>query len=125
MTFWPLLTGRRLLPILVALVGLALVGHICALPAAEWDHVEATESRAPAESDHSDGSHVASCSCDATTAKAAPSCSHATDSLIALLTDGKIVNGGAPPSDQTLSTLLAPRRALDRSLFLLNASFLI
>lgn len=120
MTFWSLLTGRRLLQILVALVGLTLVVDMCALPAAaESGHVEATAS----DSHPSDGSHVASC-CDAKAAKAASSCPHATGLLVALPTEVETVNG-APRSDQALLTLLAPRRAPDRSLFLLHAVFLI
>lgn len=124
-TFRSLLTGRRLLPIVVALVGLALVVDVCVLPAAaKWTHVDGIESHAPGNSHQPDGSHLTSC-CDAKSVKGAPSCPHASDLLVAVLTDAEIVNGEVPRGDQTLSTFFAPRRAPARSLFLLNAVFLI
>lgn len=122
MRFRSLLTGRTLL---VALVALALVLDICALPAAaEGDAIEVAVSQAPGDTHESNGPHVASC-CDVKAVKGAPSCPHARDLLIALPTDVGVLTGAELRTDQRLSTLLAPRRAPDRPLFLLNAVFLI
>ena len=115
---------RGLLPILVAFAVAVLVGHICALPAAaEWEAVGAADSRTPADSHDSDGSHVASC--DATISRAAPACSPTTDTPLVLLSAVADLDRSIPAQAVTLETPSPSRRARDRSLFLLHASFLI
>ena len=109
-----LLRGREILPIIVALAVSILVGHICALPSA----VE----RAPADHHDSDGPHIASC--DATTVKAALACPELTDSAYAVATT-VTADRAVPGRNVAPVTLIASRRAPDRSLFLLHATFLI
>ena len=118
-----LFCGRGVLPILVALAVAVLVGHICAVPAvAEWEHVGAGDSRAPGNSHDSDGSHIASC--DATIFNTTPACPQSAAAPCAVVTTVTI-DRGVRGRDVALETLIASRRAPDRSLFLLHASFLI
>ena len=113
----------RTLPIFVVLAVAMLVGHICTLPAeAEWVSGGAPDSSAPADHHDSDGSHIASC--EATVSKAAPECSRSAGALWAALTIVAVDPAGPTP-DVVPETPLASRRAPDRSLFLLHASFLI
>jgi hypothetical protein len=112
-----------MLPVLVALAVSLLLGHICALPAtAESAVVEATHSHAPAEPHDSDGSHVASC--DATLVNTAPACLRSADTPSAVL-PAITTARDVPARAMAMATLSPPRRASDRSLFLLHASFLI
>jgi hypothetical protein len=119
-----LVRHRGVPPILVALAVSVLVGHICALPAAaEWEVVGAVDGHTPADSHDSDGSHVASC--DATVVKAAPTCPPATDAPCVTLSAVTDVDRPTRAHDGALETHSPLRRAPDRSLFLLHASFLI
>ena len=116
--------GGRALPILVALAVVALVGHICALPIEAAWNVVADHEAAPATEPHdADGAHIASCA--ATVSKTAP--------VLPRLTGGAPLVASATAAILPLAVawnaapeyVLLPRRAPDRSLFLLNRSFLI
>ena len=117
---------RRLLPLILVLMVSTLLGHICTLPAGAGSAAVASHgATSSAESHDSDGAHTDIASCDATLSKPAPVLSPLLDSAPvisspSITTAPPMLAWGAKPRH-----MIAPRRAPDRSLCLLNASFLI
>jgi len=117
---------RRLLPVLLVLTVSTLLGHICALPAgAEWAAVATHEATSSAESHDSDGAHTDIASCDATLSKPAPVLSPSLDSVSVILSPSITTAPSMLARGPKPKRVIPPRRAPDRSLSLLNASFLI
>jgi hypothetical protein len=115
---------RRYVPIFVALGVFVVLGHIFPLPATGgWPAVGTTDSRQPGGHNDAEGSHVASC--DATLSGTAQACAQPTGAPAAVLTNTAASPCVAPERDAAAATPFASRRAPDRAVFLLNASFLI